>query len=424
MWRHIAQVHPSLTDLGDQRRARLLMAFALVLGIMLSTGAFASVRSSGLKMTNSFLIIFALTSFVAYGLGRTRYFHWGSLILTIGLSTMGVGMVLGGTDNPNGALFSTIPLALVLGSALLPLRGQLLLLGGNILALIGLSFMPSLPYAPEAILDGGVFFTMGALLVIVTIFRNSLEKARLSEAEAANQELRAIQNTLEERVESRTRALESARLEAEASRQQAEDANKSLEIQMWQISGQAQLDDVLRGDQESSTLSENVVGFLCRYLHLPVGALYLLRERKLHLVGGYAHPNDLPAAFDLGEGLLGQAALDQHLMVVAEPSNGQMKVSSGLGQMKPSHVALLPLVYAGNLLGVVELGALEPFAERSLQFLEGSVESIAVAFHTAKTRAQVNELLQETQRQAEELQAQEEELRAANEELLTRAEFS
>jgi CheY-like chemotaxis protein len=72
--------------------------------------------------------------------------------------------------------------------------------------------------------------------------------------------------------------------------------------------------------------------------------------------------------------------------------------------------------------GVVELGTLQEFNTLQLEFLHKVLESVAVAFTTARARQRVNELLEETRRQAEELQAQEEELRAANEELESQAE--
>jgi putative methionine-R-sulfoxide reductase with GAF domain len=420
LWATLVSVHPSVSDVGDQRRARLLMAFALLMAVMLLVGAAASIRSNGLKAANVILLIASVVNFLCYGLGRTSAYRWGAFLLPITFSVMGVGFVLIGTDDPDGALYSAIPLALILASALLPIAGQVFFLGVNLAAVILLIWVA--PNVPQVMLDSGIFFTLGASLVVVTAFRNSLEKARLSEVQQANQELRAIQNTLEDRVVRRTQALEASRQEAESARQRAEEANRALGIQMWQIAGQSQLNEILRGDPDLASLANGVTSFMCRYLELPVGAFYLRRDRRLHLLGGFAMPPNLPAAFDLGEGLLGQAALEKRIAVVAQPAGDPLKVAIIATEIAPTHVIFVPLVLAENILGVIEMGAFEPFAERSVQFLERVAESIAVAVQSAQTRAHLNELLEEIQRQAEELQAQEEELRAANEELLARTE--
>jgi CheY-like chemotaxis protein len=79
-------------------------------------------------------------------------------------------------------------------------------------------------------------------------------------------------------------------------------------------------------------------------------------------------------------------------------------------------------MYQGNLIGVVELGLLEELTEWQTKFFEQALESMAVAFHTTRTRRQVDLLLAQTQQQAEALQEREASLRTANEELQSQAE--
>jgi CheY-like chemotaxis protein len=94
-----------------------------------------------------------------------------------------------------------------------------------------------------------------------------------------------------------------------------------------------------------------------------------------------------------------------------------IKINSGLGSTAPRNIIIYPFLYENNLKGVIEIGSAKEITEMEKQFLETGVESIGIAIHTAESRTQLKELLEETQRQAEELESQQEELRQINEEL-------
>jgi CheY-like chemotaxis protein len=211
--------------------------------------------------------------------------------------------------------------------------------------------------------------------------------------------------------------------EAESARETAEAANQTLAAQVWQTSGQAQLSDRMRGEQDIPTLAGNVIQQICQYLNAQVGTLYMREDHVLRLAGGYAYSRlkQRPEQFHLGESLIGQAALEKKTLVIDLPAD-QLTVSSSLADVLPRQILVAPFAYNGQVIGVVELGTLAEFGTVQIEFLEQALESVAIAFTTAQARQRVNELLEETQRQAEVLQAQEEELRAANEELGTQTE--
>jgi GAF domain-containing protein len=182
----------------------------------------------------------------------------------------------------------------------------------------------------------------------------------------------------------------------------------------------------MRGEQEVAQLADNTVGYLCRYLDAQSGALFVmdLAHNRLELAGSFARAGDgrLASHFEMGEGLVGQAALEKRPITLEEIPDGELTIASALGQHVPRTVLILPLVYENQVVGVIELGTLSRFSPAQLDLLHRAASTVAVAFHSAQTRKRVNELLVRTQQQAEELQAQEEELRAINEELLAQAE--
>jgi CheY-like chemotaxis protein/HAMP domain-containing protein len=215
-----------------------------------------------------------------------------------------------------------------------------------------------------------------------------------------------------------------ARDEAEQAKEDIEIANKALETQVWQTTGHTLLNECMRGEQDIPTLAQNIIQQVCKYLGAQVGAMYELNSNMLKLVGGYAYslPAHKPGQFKLGEGLVGQAAFEKQSILVGNIPQDHLTVTSGLVETSPRHILVSPFVYDARVAGVIEIGALAEFTPAQLEFLNKARESIAIAFTTAQARARINELLAETQTQAEELQVQEEELRAANEELESQTE--
>ncbi len=232
----------------------------------------------------------------------------------------------------------------------------------------------------------------------------------------------AAEASVEEADKARALA-EIERAKAEKAHYEVEIANQTLGAQMWQTAGQALLNEKMRGEQDIPTLANNVINQLCNYLDVQIGALYVKEMDVLKVAGTYANKHkNLAKEFQLGEGLVGQAALEKKSIIVNVPEDYIPIASSSLGKIVPRHVLFTPFVYDQQVIGVIEMGKLAELTPAQMDFLEKAVESVAIAFMTAQARTRVNELFSQTRQQAQELQAQEEELRAANEELEAQAE--
>jgi len=195
---------------------------------------------------------------------------------------------------------------------------------------------------------------------------------------------------------------------------------KENERQDWFKTGIAELNDRLRGELDLSTLGRNIITYLAEYLNAQIGAIYLAEKHdQFKLMGSYAYRKrkHLSNTFALGEGLVGQAALEKESIILTHVPEDYISVSSGLGESVPRNIMVFPLMHEGEVKGVVELGTLHEFSDVHLQFLKQTSENVAIAIQSTQSRRQVQELLQKTQQQAEELQTQQEELRQSNEEL-------
>jgi signal transduction histidine kinase/CheY-like chemotaxis protein/HAMP domain-containing protein len=191
--------------------------------------------------------------------------------------------------------------------------------------------------------------------------------------------------------------------------------------QTWFKSGQNLLNEKMRGDKDLQRLTMDTITFLAEYLDAQVGAFYLPDEdgKALRLYGSYAFTKRkaLSDRFEIGEGIIGQAAFGRQAISLTNLPDDYTRITSATGDMKPRNVLVQPLVYDNQLAGVIELAAKEEFDDQKTEFLQLVSENIAIGVNSAIARVRLAELLQQTQQQAEELQTQQEELKVANEEL-------
>jgi CheY-like chemotaxis protein/signal transduction histidine kinase len=195
---------------------------------------------------------------------------------------------------------------------------------------------------------------------------------------------------------------------------------KEDENQNWLKTGQAKLNEKLRGEQEVNELAQNVINYVASYMDVQVGAIYLKNESAyLDMVGSYAYTKrkNLANRIKIGEGLVGQSALEKKDIIISNIPDDYIKINSGLGESSPLNILVMPFLYEDQIKGVIELGSFQEFDDLHMQFLKQMSENVAIAFHTAESGVEMKKLLEESRQKSEELQSQQEELRVTNEEL-------
>ncbi|EDN70479.1 two-component system sensory histidine kinase [Beggiatoa sp. PS] len=182
--------------------------------------------------------------------------------------------------------------------------------------------------------------------------------------------------------------------------------------QDWLKTGQMQLNQNMSGEQEILTLAKNVINFLTTYLEAQVGVFYLFEEAKtgetevsenfgengyLKLVASYAytHRKGSPNEFEIGEGLVGQAALEKQKIFVTDVPEDYISIQSGLGETIPQNILVLPFLYEDKVKGVIEIASLHPITDIQLEFLEQVMPNIGIAVNTAHSRSQMQHILQQ-----------------------------
>ncbi|GJF17618.1 two-component system sensor histidine kinase/response regulator [Mycolicibacterium cyprinidarum] len=201
--------------------------------------------------------------------------------------------------------------------------------------------------------------------------------------------------------------------------EQNERARRSKEIQ-------ANLMTEVQGETDPVAACGIIVSRAAQAMDAKHGALYLQQQsadgRRFALTASYAfhRRKDLPNSFELGDGLVGQCALEGNRIEVTGAPADYVEIVSGLGKTGPLSLILIPIKFESEVLGVLELAGFRPFSDDDIELLESVALGAGVAISAIESAQQTRELLQVSQAQTEELQTQEEELRAANEQLTQR----
>jgi CheY-like chemotaxis protein len=189
--------------------------------------------------------------------------------------------------------------------------------------------------------------------------------------------------------------------------------------QQWLQSGQVGLANAMMGDKSVEQLADSILAFLAQFLGGQAGALFSGDGGQYSRAATLGVPADadIPQRFGLKQGLLGQVAAEGRPTVIRDVPQGYLTIGSAFGKDKPRHLVIFPALADDVVNAVIELGFLHPIDDRILDLLDQTSASIGIALRSARYRTELQDLVEETQRQAEELQVQSEELRVSNEEL-------
>ncbi len=199
--------------------------------------------------------------------------------------------------------------------------------------------------------------------------------------------------------------------------------------QDWLKSNLAKFAVMLQGQKDLNAVTTRILSELAHVVAVHYGAFYILKTDdltqavKLKLYSAYAYNHELSNSkeFYLGEGLVGQCAFEKERILLTSVPKGYIKITSGLGKAKPTHLVILPVLFENNVKAVIELASLDLFSETHLDFLNQLTESIGIVLNTIEASTRTVELLEQSQSQARELKTQQEELRITNEQLQSKA---
>jgi CheY-like chemotaxis protein/signal transduction histidine kinase len=199
--------------------------------------------------------------------------------------------------------------------------------------------------------------------------------------------------------------------------------------QDWLKTNLAKFTQMLQGQKDLLTVTKRILAELAPVVAAQHGVFYLVQQQDdepvLKLMASYAYKERRLVAtqFRMGEGLVGQCALEKERILLSNVPTDYIMINSGLGEAPPLSIIVLPVIFEGQVKAVIELASFERFNATHQTFLEQLTESIGIVLNTIEANMRTEDLLKQSQSLAQELQSQQEELQQTNEELEEKAKL-
>ncbi|MYU24940.1 HAMP domain-containing protein [Streptomyces sp. SID8352] len=199
-------------------------------------------------------------------------------------------------------------------------------------------------------------------------------------------------------------------------------ANKE---QDWLKGNLARISALMQGRRDLQDVASLIMSELTPVVSAQHGAFFLAmplvdgresatgqdEQYELRMLGSYGYSmGSMPTSFRPGEALVGTAAQEKRTILVENAPTGYLKISSGLGEAPPAQVIVLPVLFEGKVLGVIELASFTPFTHIQKDFLNQIAEMIATSVNTISVNTKTEVLLKQSQELTEQLRLRSEEL--------------
>jgi HAMP domain-containing protein/CheY-like chemotaxis protein len=205
------------------------------------------------------------------------------------------------------------------------------------------------------------------------------------------------------------------------------ETTKVNQEQDWLKTNVARFTRMLQGQRDLLTVARQILAELAPLVNAHHGAFYMTETEDdgptLKMFASYAYQErkHVSNTWRFGQGLVGQAALEGKRIVLSKVPSDYIQISSALGEAPPHAIVVVPILFEGEVKGVIELASFEKFSGIQLAFLDQMLESLGIVIATIEATMRTDDLLRQSQSLTEELRNQQNELQQTNEELEEKA---
>jgi len=194
---------------------------------------------------------------------------------------------------------------------------------------------------------------------------------------------------------------------------------------------QANLAEIVTKYQGVSAISKLAETFLAEMAHKTqssFGAFYVREMHNSDVVfvkkAAFADAGDNVGIeqFKLGQGLIGQCALEKRVFINHDISKDYRVIGTGLGEAQPKSVFIFPIIFEDEVIAVAELATMTSYTALQQELVKQVIETFGLTVNSILGRMEIVRLLNESRAMTEELQVQSEELQTQSEELQMQTE--
>ena len=196
------------------------------------------------------------------------------------------------------------------------------------------------------------------------------------------------------------------------------DTTQTNTEQDWLKTNLAKFSQMMQGQRSLESLAQSIMSELTPLVSAQHGTFFVAEAERagerpvLKLLSTYAltHRRGLATRFGLGEGLVGQCALEKKAILVEGVPPDYAIIRSSIGEAAPRNILVLPILFEGQVKGVIELASFQQFSPIHITFLEQLMLSIGVVFNMIAASMRTEELLAELKGSNVELEKRTDEL--------------
>lgn len=387
IWDILTEAHPSITDTGERRRARLLSGITLILTGFLLWALLSSPTSPAT------FVVLTITTFTSYGLSRTRSYNIGNYIISYGFASLAYLSLYTGTANSFGtSITSTALLAIIMASILLSLRDFSILAGLSIAATFAAPLYSKIPISIDGSFfrDAGIYTAISLILAGAIGFRDRIEQDRLKELKETNLQLENITTDLEDRVNTRTLELQHA--------------NEQTSIRAKRLQSITELSESIAQLQNLNDLfpiTAELISERFGFYHI---GIFLVDKDKEYAVLQAANSEGGKQMLanrhrlKLGNGVVGYAAQTGEPRIALDVGADAIYFNNPYLPDTRSEVAL-PLKSRGETIGVLDAQSTEAgaFIREDLQVLTALANQVAITFENTRLLTETRAALAQVQ---------------------------
>ncbi|GAL84478.1 hypothetical protein MYP_1706 [Sporocytophaga myxococcoides] len=189
----------------------------------------------------------------------------------------------------------------------------------------------------------------------------------------------------------------------------------------WELDFDRELNDFMRGQRSIDLLLKKIIGFISEKLNLQIGLIYLLSDTgilNVKATWGVDIEKIRDKEFTLEESRPGLALKYERVIKLRDVPESYFKIYSGVINGIPSNIMWVPLVFEEFKIGVFELASNKEIPKEDIEFFMAECGKISMVLLSLRAVERTNQLLSESQSQAEILSVQQETLKEVYEELL------
>ena len=197
--------------------------------------------------------------------------------------------------------------------------------------------------------------------------------------------------------------------------------------QDWLKTNLARFTNMLQGQRDLAAVGRMLLTELTPLVNAQMGVIYRAESEEtgtLRLLSAYAYDGaqPYPQLIQMGEGLIGQCALDKRQRLISEIAANVVPINSALLRVMPTNVVVFPVLFENRVKAVIELASVSAFTASQITFLEQLTDNIGIVLNSIEATMQTEGLLKQSQQLAGELQTQQRELQQTNDQLEQKAQ--